>query len=171
MGLDPCIDLKRVSAAYRRFCLACWIASALITAGFGFMVIFVAGNRSPVLSYGSQGDLWVDHQVVHSGETVNLYFGRTTWLRLCRSDFAAHVQISGPQGRSVRFDLPVHHIVPPTHGGMISPPKSREVKMPLFGDGVVGPAKLWADVSSYCWPPDWWWPITTTTPEVDFVVE
>lgn len=177
MSLDPCTAFDHVSERYRRLCLLCWFLASIATAVIGFMIIFIVLNRSPAIDYGGPQDMWLEVSMkrvdtVHSGEIVDLVFARTTWLRLCKSDFAAHMQINGAQGRSVRFDLPIHKIVPPPKGGLIRPPKAREIRIPLFGDGVTGQARLWADVSSYCWPPDrWWWPIVATTPTIHLMVE
>jgi hypothetical protein len=156
---------------FRRLCKICFGLSIVTTLVVGFVVLFLFANRSPALDYGSVGDMYLEAggrrvEVVHSSDTVNLVFSRTTWLRLCRSDFNASIRID-----SRRFDLPPHRIVPPRSGGLISPPKSREIRMPMFGAGIAGDAELWADVNSYCWPTDYLWPIRTETPRIRFRIE
>ena len=150
---------------FRQWCAFCYYSVvALVTVSAAF-TLFVALNSSQVLSYGVAGDIYFDAKELHGGDTVNLWFKNTTWLRLCRSRFIQFVQIDGR-----RFDLGTHVIDPPAHTGPL-PLKARPVKMPLFGDGVDGPAEFWAEVKSDCWLPRGWWTIETETPHVHFVVK
>ncbi len=148
--------------SYRRWCKACTIVSGVVALPLAFFLIFIVFNRDPAIVYGDNS---IEPHEVSAGQEVELCFAGTTWMRLCPSTLVQIVQIDGRQ-----FDLPAHRIEPPRHTGDL-PAKCRAVRMPLFGDGVRGPAMFSGFARSRCWPTDDLWPLETTLPTAQFVVK